>query len=140
VEPFKTAIALKFVRTWPFVAYVLGLLTAGLFVERLYCRYLCPLGAALAIPANNRMFEWLKRRRQCGVECNICATRCPVQAIHPNGRIDPHECIYCLDCQVLHYDDHVCPPLIARRKRREDRAARKAARLEERSAARESSP
>ena len=130
VEPFKTAIALKFVRVWPFVAYALGLLAVGMFVERFFCRYLCPLGAALAIPANNRMFEWLKRRRQCGTECHICATRCPVQAIHPDGRIDPHECIYCLDCQIIYYDDKVCPPVIARRKRHEERAARKAARAE----------
>ena len=46
VEPFKTAIALKFVRAWPFAAYALGLLAAGMFVERVFCRYLCPLGAA----------------------------------------------------------------------------------------------
>ena len=131
VEPFKSAIALKFMRTWPFVAYALGLLTVGLFVERFFCRYLCPLGAALAIPANNRMFDWLRRRPQCGTECQICASRCPVQAIHPDGRIDPHECIYCLDCQVLHYDDKVCPPAIVRRKRREDKAARRAARSAE---------
>ncbi len=130
VEPFKTAIALKFVRVWPFVAYALGLLAVGMFVERFFCRYLCPLGAALAIPANNRMFEWLHRRRQCGTECHICAVRCPVQAIHPNGRIDPHECIYCLDCQIIFYDDSICPPVITRRKRREDRAARKAAHAE----------
>ena len=51
VEPFKTAIILNFVRAWPFVAYAVALLVAGLFVERFYCRYLCPLGAALAIPA-----------------------------------------------------------------------------------------
>ncbi len=140
VEPFKTAIALKFVRAWPFAAYALGLLAAGMFVERVFCRYLCPLGAALAIPANNRMFDWLRRRRQCGTECQICATRCPVQAIHPDGRIDPHECIYCLDCQVLYYDDKVCPPAIARRKRREDRAARKAAREAARTEALQQTP
>ena len=61
VEPFKTAIILKFVRDWPFVIYALALLAAGLFVERFFCRYLCPLGAALAIPGRMRMFEWLKR-------------------------------------------------------------------------------
>ena len=50
VEPFKTAIILKFAREWPFVIYALTLLAAGLFVERFFCRYMCPLGAALAIP------------------------------------------------------------------------------------------
>lgn len=123
IEPFKTAINLHFVRAWPFVAYALALLAAGLFVERFFCRYLCPLGAALAIPARLRMFEWLKRRWQCGRECHICETRCPVQAIQPDGRINPNECIYCLKCQTLYFDDQTCPPLITRRKRREERAA-----------------
>jgi len=119
VEPFKTAIVLRFDRAWPFVAYALALLAVGLFIERAYCRYLCPLGAALAIPARLRMFEWLKRKWQCGSQCQICAKRCTVQAIHPDGHINPNECIHCLNCQVLYYDDRSCPPLIERRKRRE---------------------
>ena len=94
----------------------------GLFVERAFCRYLCPLGAAFAIPAKIRQFEWLKRHRQCGAPCQICAVDCPVQAIHPDGRINPNECIHCLACQVNYYDAYVCPPMIDRRKRREKRA------------------
>ena len=125
VEPFKTAIALRFVRAWPFVLYAVLLLAAGLFIERFFCRYLCPLGAALAIPARLRMFDWLKRKHQCGRECHICAVHCTVQAIHPNGTINPNECIHCLNCQNFYYDDHTCPPLIARRKRRESRQARR---------------
>ena len=117
-EPFKTVVTLRFMREWPFVIYALVLLAAGLFVERFYCRYLCPLGAALAIPARLRMFEWLKRRPQCGRECRICSTKCPVQAIHPEGQINPNECIYCLNCQTLYYDEHICPPLKARAARR----------------------
>lgn len=127
VEPFKTAIVMRFISQWPFVLYVLALLGAGLFIERAFCRYLCPLGAALAIPARIRMFEWLKRRWHCGRQCNICATKCPVQAIHPNGSINPNECIYCLNCQTIYYDDTICPPLIDRRKRRETRAEARAA-------------
>lgn len=123
VEPFKTAIVLGFERAWPFVAYTLGLIGIGLFVERFFCRYICPLGGALAIPARGRMFEWLKRRFQCGRDCHICETNCPVQAIHPTGEINPNECIHCLKCQTLYYDEETCPPLIARRKRRERLAA-----------------
>ncbi|HEX6114078.1 MAG TPA: 4Fe-4S binding protein, partial [Geminicoccaceae bacterium] len=122
VEPFKTAIVLRFDRAWPFMIYPLALLGVGLFVERAFCRYLCPLGAAFAIPAKIRQFEWLKRHRQCGAPCQICAVDCPVQAIHPDGRINPNECIYCLTCQVNYYDSYVCPPMIDRRKRREKRA------------------
>lgn len=127
VEPFKTAISLRFVRHWPFVAYAVGLLAAGLFVERFYCRYLCALGAGLAVPARLATFRWLKRRHQCGSECHICAVRCPVQSIHPGGEINPNECVQCLKCQVLYYDDRTCPPLITRRKRREERLQRREA-------------
>ncbi len=123
IEPFKTAISMAFVRSWPFVLYVVGLLVAGLFIERFFCRYLCPLGAALAIPARLRMFNWLRRRHQCGSECQICSERCTVQAIHPTGEINPNECIYCLECQTYYVDDHVCPPLVLRRKKRERRLA-----------------
>jgi len=118
VEPFKTAIVLRFDRAWPFVAYVGLLLVATLFVQRFFCRYVCPLGGALAFPARMRMFEWLKRRWQCGLQCQVCANNCPVQAIHPDGRINPNECIHCLNCQVNYYDDTTCPPLVERRKRR----------------------
>jgi NosR/NirI family transcriptional regulator, nitrous oxide reductase regulator len=123
VEPFKTAIVLKFVRAWPFVAYALALLAAGLFVERFYCRYLCPLGAALAIPARMRMFDWLKRYKECGNPCQSCANQCPVQAIHPTGEINPNECVDCLHCQVLYQSKTVCPVVIKKLKRRETASA-----------------
>lgn len=123
VEPFKSAIVLKFVRAWPFVAYAGALLIAGLFVERFYCRYLCPLGAALAIPARMRMFDWLKRYKDCGNPCQSCANQCPVQAIHPTGEINPNECVNCLHCQVLYQSKSICPVVIKREKRRETVAA-----------------
>ena len=119
VEPFKTAIVLKFIRAWPFVAYAAALLIAGLFVERFYCRYLCPLGAALAIPARLRMFDWLKRYHECGSPCQTCANQCPVQAIHPTGEINPNECVNCLHCQVLYQSKTTCPVVIKKMKRRE---------------------
>jgi len=123
IEPFKTVIVLKFARDWPFVAFAFALLGAGLFVERFYCRYLCPLGAALAIPGRLRMFEWLKRYKECGAPCKRCASECMVQAIHPEGHINPNECLYCLNCQVLYHDDHKCPVMIQRRLKNERRDA-----------------
>ncbi len=123
VEPFKTAIVLRFAREPRFLFYVFVLLSLAVFIPRFYCRYLCPLGAALALPARGRQFEWLRRRRQCGSECRICQLQCPVGAIQPEGHIHPGECIYCLECQVNYYDDGLCPPLIQRRQRAERRAA-----------------
>lgn len=119
VEPFKTAIILKFAREWPFVVFALTVLAAGLFIERFYCRYLCPLGAALAIPGRIRMFEWLKRWPECGSPCQRCAKECPVQSIHPEGAINVNECIYCMHCQELYHDDQRCPHMIQVRLKRE---------------------
>lgn len=118
VEPFKTAIILKFMRDWPFVVFALALLGIGLFIERFYCRYLCPLGGALAIPARIRMFDWLRRYSDCGSPCQTCANECPVQAIHPTGEINPNECVTCLHCQVLYQSETKCPVVIRQLKRR----------------------
>ncbi len=107
-EPFKTVISMRFDRAWPFVLFALLVLAAGLFIERFYCRYLCPLGAALAIPAKNKLFDWLHRRPQCGRECRFCETECTVGAIDTLGRINPNECVLCLRCQVILNDDKQC--------------------------------
>ena len=119
VEPFKAAITFRFDAPWPAVTYALVLLGIGLFIERFYCRFICPLGAGLSILGRVRMFDWLKRRVECGNPCTRCESVCPVGAINQSGAIDMNECFYCLDCQVMYYDDHQCPPLIARRKRSE---------------------
>ncbi|MDM7464312.1 MAG: 4Fe-4S binding protein, partial [Tepidimonas taiwanensis] len=110
-EPFKTAISMRMMRAWPFVLFVLAILGAGLFIERFYCRYMCPLGAGLAIPAKLKIFDWLRRRPQCGRECRLCEQKCTVGAIDPLGRINPNECVLCLRCQVVMNDAATCPVL-----------------------------
>ncbi len=123
VEPFKTAIILNFAREWPYVLYAVGLLFIGLFIERFFCRYICPLGGALAAPGKLSINEWLLRHKECGAPCHRCAKECMVEAIHPNGKINPNECMQCLHCQTLYYDNHKCPPVIQRRLKRERREA-----------------
>jgi NosR/NirI family nitrous oxide reductase transcriptional regulator len=123
IEPFKTVVILRFAHEWPFVLYAGLLLAIGLFVERFFCRYICPLGGALAIPGKLRIFEWLRRHKECGSPCHRCAKECMVQAIHPEGQINPNECLYCLHCQQLYYDAHECPAMIQRRLKRERRQA-----------------
>lgn len=117
VEPFKTAITLKFDRQWWFVTYAVFLLVINIFTRKVYCRYVCPLGAALAIPTKLRLFDWLKRRKECGDPCQLCAKECEIQAIHPDGRINANECHYCLDCQMTYHNENKCPPLVNKNKR-----------------------
>jgi NosR/NirI family nitrous oxide reductase transcriptional regulator len=117
VEPFKTAITLRFLREWPFVLYAGGLIAVSAVNGNFFCKYLCPLGAALTIGGHFRIFDWLRRRKECGRPCQTCATECPSQAIRPTGEINPNECHYCLDCQMTFWNSHKCPPLVERRKR-----------------------
>ncbi|WP_126452188.1 NosR/NirI family protein [Sulfuriflexus mobilis] len=119
VEPFKTAVTLRFAREWSYVLYAAGLLLISAFNRKFYCRYVCPLGAALTFPSKFRIFEWLRRYKECGRPCQICRNECEVRAIRSTGEINANECHYCLDCQVTYWNAYKCPPLAEKRKKRE---------------------
>ncbi len=118
VEPFKTAITLTFVRSWPYSAYAVAWVAAGAVVEKLFCRYVCPLGACLVLGGRLRRLDWLARRAECGRPCQTCRRRCEVQAIERGGAIDYDECIQCLDCVAVYHSDELCAPRILEAKGR----------------------
>jgi NosR/NirI family transcriptional regulator, nitrous oxide reductase regulator len=122
VEPFKTAITLNFVRSWPFVVYALGLLVANLFIYKFFCRVLCPYGAGLAVLGRLRILDWIPRRKECGKPCQTCRYRCAYQAIAPDGKIQYDECFQCMDCVVIYASDELCAPLMLEKKRARKRA------------------
>lgn len=118
IEPFKTAFLVGvWNRSWPFALFAGVILAISILSERPYCKYICPLGAGLAIPGKFRLFG-LKRKSECQT-CNACAAGCGSHAIDATGNIDQKECLLCLDCMVMYYDDHACPPLVRERKSRE---------------------
>ncbi len=112
VEPFKTSITLVFQRDWPYVVYALALVIGGAFIPRGFCRFLCPLGALLALPAGLRRYSWLPRRAECGSPCQVCRKRCEYGAIGPDGRIRYADCVQCLDCVAIFHDPRRCQPLM----------------------------
>jgi transcriptional regulator of nitric oxide reductase len=118
IEPFKTAVTLVFVRSWPFVAWAAGLLLVGAVVNKFFCRYLCPLGAALALLGRLRRLDWIARRAECGTPCQTCRYRCTYQAIEADGKIDYAECFQCMDCVAIHDSPQECAPLLLEAKRR----------------------
>ena len=116
VEPFKTAITSVFTRPWPYITYAVVLMFVGLFTERAFCRFLCPLGAVLAVFDRLHILNLLQRKPECGTPCQLCERGCPVKAIEGSGNIVMAECFQCLDCMVDYYDDQRCPPLAKARK------------------------
>ena len=118
VEPFKTTFLVGITRrSWPFATFVLVILAVSIFMERPYCKYICPLGASLAMPTTFRWFG-LERKADCNT-CKACAKGCESLAIDADGRIDQRECMHCMDCMILYTEPTACPPLAKERKLRE---------------------
>ncbi len=117
VEPFKTAITVGFQREWGYVLYAVAWLVLGLVWFKPFCRYVCPLGATMAIGGWLRGRDWIPRRAECGSPCQLCKVRCEYDAIRKDGRVDYTECFQCLDCVTIHDDPAQCVPLILAAKR-----------------------
>lgn len=120
VEPFKTTLTVYFQRDWPYVAYAGMWLGLALFTFKGFCRFVCPLGAVMALGGLLRRRDWIARRSACGSPCQLCRVRCRYGAITPAGRVDYADCFQCLDCVTIHDDPATCVPLVlaARRGRR----------------------
>ncbi len=80
------------------VLFFLGILALNAARPRFWCRYLCPLGALLALPAR---VAGLQRSvsKEC-VSCQRCTRACPMGTIETkrNYESDPAECTLCLEC------------------------------------------
>ncbi|MEP0505747.1 MAG: 4Fe-4S binding protein [Paracoccaceae bacterium] len=123
VEPFKTAITTFFIREWYYVAYAVGLLLLSMVLFKGFCRYVCPLGAVMAIGGLLRGRKWIERRDDCGSPCQLCKVKCSYGAIKKTGEIQYSECFQCLDCVTIHDDEAQCVPLILAAKGRKLRMA-----------------
>ena len=93
-EPFGTVFFLSPSRLLWGIA--LAILVASLIIPRFYCRYLCPLGAALALGSLLSPFR-IRRVPQCQV-CTVCERTCPTGAIRKE-QVDFHECVRCNACE-----------------------------------------
>lgn len=124
IEPFKTAITTFFIREWYYVAYAAIVLLSGMVLFKGFCRYVCPLGAFMAIGGLLRGRDWIERRAECGNPCQLCRVKCNYGAIKKTGEISYSECFQCLDCVTIHNDETRCVPLIvaARKNNRQEAA------------------
>jgi uncharacterized protein with FMN-binding domain len=77
----------------------LVLITIGAaFVERFFCRYLCPLGAVFAIISKIGIVKINKPKGDCG-KCRACTINCSMGIdLYRVNSIKGSECINCLKC------------------------------------------
>ncbi len=94
-EPFGTVF---FLSPSPLLWLIAGsIIAACIVVPRFYCRYACPLGAALGILALLSVRR-IPRVEHCSL-CSVCEQKCPTGAIS-NEIVDFPECVRCNVCEV----------------------------------------
>lgn len=94
LEPFGTLFFLSgSLALW---LILFAILAASAIIPRFYCRYMCPLGAGLAVASLASPLR-IKRVPQCSV-CSVCEHACPVGAIR-REYIDFKECVRCDICE-----------------------------------------
>jgi len=94
-EPFGTLFFLS--GSIVLFAILAAILLACVVVPRFYCRYMCPLGAALGVVSIISPLR-IKRVPQCQV-CTVCEHACPTGAI-TREKINFKECVRCDICDV----------------------------------------
>lgn len=79
------------------------IIIGAFFIERFFCRYLCPLGAIFTPISYLRGLKIYKPTNNCG-SCRACTKNCPMGIpLYNTSKVTSGECISCLKCTS------VCP-------------------------------
>ena len=82
--------------------FLILIIIGGLFVQRFFCRYLCPLGGLFTLISPKRLMR-IKKQSGC-VNCGKCNKQCPMRiAVSQSEQVKSGECIDCYQCT------DVCP-------------------------------
>ena len=80
-----------------------GSLIGSIFIERVFCKYLCPMGAFLGLINRIGIFR-IKRNDATCIHCGKCDRACPVNIeVESVDQVRSSECINCSECV------NVCP-------------------------------
>ena len=78
------------------LAVLAGIVVAAVFIYRIFCRVLCPLGAIYAL-FNKISFMHIQCDREKCLSCGSCARTCHI-GIKPDLQPDSPECVRCGKC------------------------------------------
>lgn len=85
--------------SYTFGVIILILIAVGaMFIERFFCRYLCPLGAVFTIMSKLSLFKIKKPNEKCG-KCRLCTNNCSMGLpLYKVNNVRGGECINCFKC------------------------------------------
>ena len=78
--------------TWKFMLLV-SFIVGTIFIYRLFCRFLCPLGAIYGL-FNKIAFFGIKLEKSKCIDCGLCLSKCKMDIRH----VGDAECISCGEC------------------------------------------
>lgn len=79
-------------------AALLVIMAASVFAGRFFCRYLCPLGALLAVVSRKRLYK-IRRQSDSCINCGLCTRSCSMGIRIPEkNAVISGECIQCMQC------------------------------------------
>lgn len=78
--------------TWKFLLLI-SIVVGSVFIFRLFCRFICPLGALYGLFNRFSIFGIKLDRHEC-VDCGKCISHCKMDIKH----VGDHECISCGEC------------------------------------------
>ncbi|MBQ7788560.1 MAG: 4Fe-4S binding protein [Clostridia bacterium] len=78
--------------TWKFLLLV-SFVVGSIFIYRIFCRFICPLGAIYGIFNKISLFGIKLEKPKC-TNCGLCVTKCKMDIKH----VGDHECISCGEC------------------------------------------
>ena len=77
---------------------VIALLVLGLFVDRAWCKYACPLGAIIGIFGRMSPTKVTRDEDLC-ISCNLCTRSCPMNIdVAKKKYVKTLDCNTCLNC------------------------------------------
>ena len=95
-------LAYTFTNLWLGTSIMLLIFIFSIFVDRFFCRYLCPMGAIFTLVSKFRLFKIKKDREVCGA-CRLCTSTCKMGIpLYQYDEVNSGECIDCMKCV------HVC--------------------------------
>ena len=83
--------------TWKF-AITVSIIVGSVFIFRIFCRFICPLGALYGI-FNKFAILGIKLEKPKCIDCGLCISKCKMDI----REVGDHECINCGECVA------VCP-------------------------------